>query len=959
MNYSLLLLLSVLFLVGFQNDAPAPHLQNPIHEKVRPQLDSATALFMTGDLAAAQAVFQQIIRDVENRLPANDSMMGEVYQWMGNVWYNRENADYQQALQWYQKSIAVREQPGGGRPEELVRACRAAALSCNQLLHFTAAKQYFEKAAAVVREKNIQQPLYLANLKNGLGEYYLLTGDPERAADYYEDALLLYKKCPPGDPQAQRNLPVCLQNLGIACDRMGRPEKAAGLYQQAIPAFQNIQNTTGESQSLHNLGMAMHQTGQISGAMAQFRRALLLNQTNLDTLEMARNFAEIARVHLTSHQWSQAINTAGQSLGLRLSVCRPGDADITEAYCITGDIYVQQGQMDQAYGYYREAIHNASQRPNDLEKLKALAAAINCLEKMPGQQQAMHQHCLDLDQCYLDVRKRFEFDDIRFKSAEMIAGLYEKAIANSFRQYQQTGAVADLNAALRFAEHSKSLALVEDISKQSGHSTAGVPKDVQEKEKELRAVIFSKKAAVQAAKEEVSYQKSKSELANAVSEYDYFIDRLKSTCPGYYQLKYEVPAPLTAEKIRSGLSGGQLLVEYFEGQKTIFVMAFSKEYNHIFQIERTDSLLQDLATFREGTSGEQTAPGPAFTGAAYRLYQQLLAPAIQHPAQTTPVNVLRIVPDGELNYLSFEALLTEPASDAAADKAPYLLKKVAVSYLPSSILLEKPGVTSTDPSIAFGGFGIEYKEGPQHYRLSPDTSAAPSAVALRDKLGVLEYADDEVQSGKSLLGGKVWLNGQVTVENFKQKSPECDVLHLAVHGAVDENSPLNSALVFAPHPDSATGQSHLLRAADIYGMSIPARLAILSACNTGSGVLRRGEGVQSLSRAFTVAGCQSQVVTLWSIPDQSTSEIIRLFLEQLKAGLPKDEALRAAKLAFIQQARTTQHLQPNFWAATAVFGDVEPLYPAGYSWNWWLMGALTGLFFVGLVVWYTQRKVVL
>lgn len=946
----MLLLLSVLFLVGFQNDKPAKAQPDALHKEVRARLDSATGIFFTGEPDAALEVFEKIRKDYEKKLLPNDSLRGELYQWIGNVYYNREDADYHEAFDWYRRAIDVREKPGSGNPAELVRAYRAAALACNQLMSFSWAKIYLEKAILTIEAHNIENPLYRANVENGLGEYYLLTGDPESAADHYENAVLWYKKCPHDDPQVVRNLPVCLQNLGIACDRLGKAEKAIEYYRESSAAFRAVKNVTGEAQSLHNSGMAYSALRKYPEALTFLENALKINVANQDAVEQARNLAEMAGIFIANRYWARAWTAASASLALRKKVCLSGHPDLTEAYRLAGDCFYGQEAYTEALHYYDQAVTNARTGADDRETLLALGAQLQCLRFFPDKMYDALSNIQELEKCYLETRKRYANNDARFRIAALAQEHFETALTITASRFEEEPSEELIDDALRFAERNKSMALVEDLQALRAGEETGAPVAA---ERDFKAAIYRLKATLDAAKTDDERKDARDKLSREQFNYNLFLARLESENKEYYKSKYDVPVPLTAAEIRERLAPNQMFMEFFEGNNSIFIITISQEQATLRRCDRSEELDRLIRIFQEGTSGENALPGNEFPAAAHRLYEILLESSITDLKQTNPIKSLRIVPDGQLCYLSFEALMTDASTISSADNAPYLLKKMAVSYLPANVLWENADQKPSSARISFGGFGVEYKKGPAHYRLPADTIPAmqPSAV-LRDKLGVLEYADEEVMAGQALLGGKIWLNEQVTVEQFRQKGPLCDILHLALHGAVDEEIPLNSALVFEPHPDSAKGLSHLLRAADIYNMSLPARLVVLSACNTGSGQYRRGEGVQSLARAFTAAGCKSEIMTLWSIPDQSTATIMRLFFEKIKAGLTKDEALREAKLAFIAQAPTTQHLQPNFWAAAVVCGDIATLHPHSNAGVWFWSGAIL----VALIVLLLYRR---
>jgi CHAT domain-containing protein len=100
------------------------------------------------------------------------------------------------------------------------------------------------------------------------------------------------------------------------------------------------------------------------------------------------------------------------------------------------------------------------------------------------------------------------------------------------------------------------------------------------------------------------------------------------------------------------------------------------------------------------------------------------------------------------------------------------------------------------------------------------------------------------------------------------------------------------------------------------------QLVVLSACETGVGAVPSGDGVYGLRRALVLAGAESQVVSLWSVSDGSTRELMRGYYGELARGTGRAEALRQAKLRLMRQAR---YAHPFYWAAFIPAGDWRPL----------------------------------
>ena len=167
-----------------------------------------------------------------------------------------------------------------------------------------------------------------------------------------------------------------------------------------------------------------------------------------------------------------------------------------------------------------------------------------------------------------------------------------------------------------------------------------------------------------------------------------------------------------------------------------------------------------------------------------------------------------------------------------------------------------------------------------------------------------------------------------------------------MHGEVEDQHPLLSKLYF----NSSEKEDGMLHVYEIYNLNISAQLVILSACNTASGKLIRGEGIVSLERAFQYAGSRSLLSTLWTVDDASSLQLTELFLQNIKSGSSKDVALRDAKLSFIETA-SPEVLHPFFWSSFKLTGNTEPFIQWSNS-NYIYVGLgiislLLGIFYFG------------
>ena len=232
-------------------------------------------------------------------------------------------------------------------------------------------------------------------------------------------------------------------------------------------------------------------------------------------------------------------------------------------------------------------------------------------------------------------------------------------------------------------------------------------------------------------------------------------------------------------------------------------------------------------------------------------------------------------------YLPFEALLTRQptAQQPNYRRLPYVLDTLAVSYAPSSQVLIQ-GASGARHAMRFLAFG---------YSGSDALAETPLSTTWRGLPGTAR----EIKALNQMAEGTFYTGAAASESQFKAEAERYDVIHLAVHGLADTLQPNNSRLVFRTEHDSINDGN--LYSYELYDLQLQADLAVLSACESGTGKLQQGEGVYSLARGFTYAGCPTVVMSLWRVDDQQTASLMPTFYRALFAGQPVDQALRAGE----------------------------------------------------------------
>ena len=150
------------------------------------------------------------------------------------------------------------------------------------------------------------------------------------------------------------------------------------------------------------------------------------------------------------------------------------------------------------------------------------------------------------------------------------------------------------------------------------------------------------------------------------------------------------------------------------------------------------------------------------------------------------------------------------------------------------------------------------------------------------------------------------LDADATVAALRERAPSTDLLHLACHGQFRPDSPLFSSLKLG---------DGWMTVHDAYTLELGAGLVTLSACETGVSAVAPGDELIGLVRGFFYAGSPSLLLSLWTVDDEATAELMRDFYTHLRAGARPAAALRSAQL---RQLRERPH--PFFWSPFILTG---------------------------------------
>ncbi len=356
-----------------------------------------------------------------------------------------------------------------------------------------------------------------------------------------------------------------------------------------------------------------------------------------------------------------------------------------------------------------------------------------------------------------------------------------------------------------------------------------------------------------------------------------------SVIPAYY---------VDISQVRQKLTADQYLLSYFLYREKLIIFAASAEYLKVYECpdgaEQIEHLLLLLHAHLQPGSWHDVHHPPQKV--VQRLLNKLYNILIEPVASLLPSSgYLTIIPYGMLHNLPFHAL---------HDGKNFLVEKFQINYLPATSLANR------FPS-SLNALSLEESR----------SNTAPLVFGYSGH-NHLQHVIEEAKTVAELLKGSCYLEEKATITHLIEQAPGCSIIHLAAHGQSRLDAPNFSSMLLAD------GQ---FTALDAFSLSLKkCELVTLSGCETGLSLIGGGDEQLGLGRAFLSAGAASLVMSLWSVEDNATRELMQIFYQRLLEGATKVEALQAAQCSLLHN-KSSRYMHPYFWAGFRLIGDVGPL----------------------------------
>jgi CHAT domain-containing protein/Tfp pilus assembly protein PilF len=903
-----------------------------------------------GDLDKAEEYNRQAL-DIRTRLTPGSLNVAASLNNLGNVADDRGDLD--KAEDYYRQALDIRQ--------ELVPASIDVVQSLNSLGNIAADRGNLGKAqdyygqALEIGKKLAPDSLEVAASLNNLGLVANERGDLAETEDYFRQALEIRKKLAPGS----LDVAASLNNLGNVEDDRGDRAQAEDYYRQALIIGEKLapRNPVVPT-SLYNLAEDSRRRGNLVPAKRYLHQLLAIYEKDAPgSLQVAMVLASLGEIARTRGDLAKASYLFQKSLTIDNKLA-PGSLDVATGLNNLGEIERDLKDLAKSEEYYRQSLEIRKRfAPESASYAESLATLAGIMRDRQQSDEAVRLYAQAIDVLESQVAHMGGSRDVRADFRAKHADYYS-AYADLLLTQKQP------ELAFQVLERSRARTLLETLAEGHINVRQGAEPSLLEQEQKLQvtlAAATSRKINLlggEHADEQIAAVGK--EIDGLLRQYQEVEEQIRTNSPRYAALTQ--PQPLSAKEVQDELlDADTLLLEYSLQERRSFVFAVTPTTLDCYElpgrseIENAAHRVYDLLTSRnrwiEGETSLQRKDrlfnGQAeYQKAAATLSRMILGPV----AEQLEGKRLLIVADGALQYVPF-SILPDPARNAPQPPVPLVAKHEIVNLPSASVLAslrrQANGRGAPPNEVAVLADPVFDKDDPRVDKTATNREATKSAseneaISLFSKpltrslgdiglgtrhagaaLSRLAFSRREADAimamtdpGKSMEA----LDFRASREMALSKDlGQYRIVHFATHGLLDNQHPELSGLVLSLVDAEGKSRDGFLDMEDVYNLTLPADLVVLSACETGLGKQITGEGLVGLTRGFMYAGASRVVASLWNVDDAATAELMgRFYRGLLKEGLRPAEALRQAQIEMQMQKRWAD---PYYWAAFTIQGE--------------------------------------
>ncbi|MEO1051490.1 MAG: CHAT domain-containing tetratricopeptide repeat protein [Bacteroidota bacterium] len=725
--------------------------------------------------------------------------------------------------------------------------------------------------------------------------------------------------------------------------------------------------------TFNTIATVLVKKGLIDSALYYYNKSLRIYRIKIGPVNnnVASAYHYMALAHKAGGDLGKAMEYLNKAIEVRKQSIGEKHYLLAADYNLLGDIYYEQSLFTASLENYQLALESNYLGPKSVSDLTDKLNLSEISDKQEFLETLVKKGGVFLS--LYENRKSREYPELAlstFKLADMLIdemriskinyedkigfsdiakSAYESAIKNALILFDLTNEISYKKLAFFYAEKSKEATLSQAAWSASARDFGLMPKDLIDLENNLRVdrayywSLMQEELQKPEGYDSLTISQLEKNLFKTNRTYDSLIGALEQNYPSYYDIKYRRDVS-SVDLVQERLSPKQMLISYFTGDSSIFVFTVTKSDFHTFAIPVDETYFNDVIELRQSLDPAEELSElerwELYRTNGYDIYNKFVDMALNE--NESSIDELIVIPDGNFGYIPFDVLLRKQplSSNEHYKDLHYLFLDYEIHYGYSASLLFQAPTRNKRPSGTFLAIAPEYDG------IETDSLRNLRLGRFRDQITKLTHNKEEVENISRYFDGVTLVGNEAVEFNFKASASQFNILHLAMHAIVDDQNPMNSKFVFSNNENDI--EDNFLHAFELYNMQLSSEMVVLSACATGYGKLQQGEGIMSLARAFSYAGCPSVVMSHWSVNDQSTAAVMNSFYKYLAEGKAKSAALRQAKLDFLQKSGVRQS-HPAYWGSFVVLGNNDPLSISRSWFRWWYAAIL--LVLVAGVVW--------
>jgi CHAT domain-containing protein/tetratricopeptide (TPR) repeat protein len=915
--------------------------------------------------AEEEPLYLHALRIDEKSLGPESPFVASILNNLGVLY--KEESRYAEAEPLYKRSLAIREKIFGPDSASVATLLNNLGTVYDDQGKYTEAESNYQRALKIDVKVLRADDAGLATDLNNLAELYQKQGKYADAEPMFRQALQIYEKALGPD---HVEVATALNNLGELYKEEGKFAEAEPLFQRSLAIREKALGPNHElvGAALNNLGGLDDKEGRYADAEPMFRRALQIEEQALGPGNpiVAEDANNLGLLYEEEGRFVDAEPLFQRTLDIDEKALGENHPDTAKALNNLASLYDFEGKYAQAEAFYRRSLAIeeralGAENPEVANTLNNLASLFSAEGKFDAAEPVYQRAFSSLFQrfqynfSFMTEKERLGFLDTvntwfpsyfsfvhrSWKLDPILTGsmynvlLWEKgliahSVADMQRQIAASGDTQAIQLLVQLSAKRTQIAALLRIQPPDHDLWVRELNQLQSESAEIETSLVARSTTFAARRnlERATWQQVRDALGprEAAIEFVHFRYMDKKWTDTFF---YAALIVTHATKDHPAY--------IFLGEDNEFEAKTLAKFQHLVQV-RGIAVEQDT-----------TLPGKD----AYELIWRPLKPALSGKTR------IYVSPDGVLNQVPL-GIIPTPGNKLLMER--YDLRLVSST---KDILGTRPP-TAANSALLIGDPSFDLSEAQQRAainRLSlpiSETKLEIPALSLGNprrgganetQLPRLPGTAIEMNTVSAIMRRHGWkvgvYSGDAALKREVEQVDRPRVLHLATHGfflpdqqatstPVDstagiDDPMLRSGLYFAGADRTLAAQSTpddlddgVLTAAEAGSLNLTGtELVVLSACNTGQGEVKNGEGVFGLRRAFQEAGANAVLMSLWSVPDKETQELMQIFYSKWLAGTEKHEALRQAQLemrAKVKRAFGGRDM-PYYWGAFVLVGQ--------------------------------------